>query len=96
MRKEQKVAKKRKDRQKEARAKVLRRREAIRRDRKIEMERAKKESEFAPKQNPIINLKSDASVSSKDEKIREQLLKNQQILKALEAEYNKSNRQGME
>jgi uncharacterized membrane-anchored protein YjiN (DUF445 family) len=89
MRKEQKVAKKRKDRKKEARAKVLRRREAIRRDRKIEMERAKKESEFAPKQNPIINLKSDASVSSKDEKIREQLLKNQQILKALEAEYNK-------
>jgi hypothetical protein len=48
MRKEQKIAKRRKERQKEAKVKVLRRREALRKDRKIETERDMKESEFAP------------------------------------------------
>ena len=96
MRKEQKVARKRKEREKESKAKVLRRRQALRRDRKIEMEKAKKEAEFAPKQNPIINLKNELP-TSREEAIHDQLLKNQQILKALEEEYEKEQktRQGI-
>lgn len=97
MRKEQKIAKKRKEREKQSREKVLRRRDAIRRDRKLENEKTKKEAEFAPKQNPIVNLKKDSTVTNKEERIREQLLKNQQILKALEQEYEKEQktRQGI-
>jgi hypothetical protein len=97
MRKEQKIAKKRKERQKEAKVKVLRRREALRKDRKIETERAMKEAEFAPKQNPIINIKNEVFPINRDDIIRDQLLKNQQILKALEEEYEKEQktRQGI-
>lgn len=88
MRKEEKVAKKRKERQKKSKEKVLRRREAIRRDRKEEMKKIMLEKSVQPKQNPIVNMKKiDATVNNKDEKIKEQLLKNQEILKALEQEF---------
>ena len=90
MNKEQKIAKKRKDREKKSKQKVLRRRDAIRRERKEELKKMRLEQSVQPKQNPIVNMKKkDVSVSNKDEIIKEQLLKNQQILKALEEEFQK-------
>lgn len=90
MRKEEKIAKKRKERQKKSKEKVLRRREAIRKDRKEEMKKIMLEKSVQPKQNPIVNMKKvDATINNQDEKIKEQLLKNQEILKALEQEFLK-------
>ncbi len=90
MKKEEKIAKKRKEREKKSKAKILLRREAIRKDRKEESKKYMLEKLVQPKQNPIINIKKkDESMEDRDAKIKEQLLKNQQILKALEEEFLK-------
>jgi len=90
MKKEDKISKKRKEREKSSYIKVLRRRDAIRRERKAEEQKNLKEAQFAPKKDPIINIKKNNPNDVKaDENIREQLIKNQQILKALEEEYDK-------
>lgn len=90
MKKEEKIAKKRKEREKKSKVKILLRREAIRKERKEESKKYMLEKLVQPKQNPIINMKKRGeSMEDRDEKIKEQLLKNQQILKALEEEFSK-------
>ena len=90
MKKEEKIAKKRKEREKKSKVKILLRREAIRKDRKEESKKYMLEKLVQPKQNPIINMKKRGeSMEDRDAKIKEQLLKNQQILKALEEEFSK-------
>jgi hypothetical protein len=90
MKKEEKIAKKRKEREKKSKIKILLRREAIRKERKEESKKYMLEKLVQPKQNPIINMKKRGeSMEDRDEKIKEQLLKNQQILKALEEEFSK-------
>jgi len=90
MKKEEKIAKKRKEREKKSKVKVLLRREAVRKERKEESKKYMLEKLVQPKQNPIINMKKkDESMEDRDAKIKEQLLKNQQILKALEEEFSK-------
>lgn len=86
MRREQKIARKRKDRQKQAREKVLRRRAAIRAERKEESRVQRLERSVSPKQKPIVNEKTE---QERQEHIKRQLLKNQELLKALEAAYDK-------
>ena len=86
MRREQKIAKKRKDRQKESREKVLRRRAAMRAERREEARKDMLERSVSPKQKPILNPKTE---QSRQEQIKKQLLKNQEILKALESAYEK-------
>ena len=90
MKKEEKIAKKRKEREKKSKVKILLRREAVRKERKEESKKYMLEKLVQPKQNPIINMKKkDESMEDRDAKIKEQLLKNQQILKALEEEFSK-------
>ncbi len=98
MKKEEKIAKKRKERAKKSKAKILKIRENIRKERKEEKKKFLLEQSSKPKQNPILNMKKkNQTIDNKDEKIRDQLLQNQQILKALEEEYEKeqSNRQNL-
>jgi len=90
MKKEEKIAKKRKEREKKSKVKILLRREAVRKERKEESKKYMLEKLVQPKKNPIINMKKkDESMEDRDAKIKEQLLKNQQILKALEEEFSK-------
>ena len=54
MKKEEKIAKKRKEREKKSKVKILLRREAIRKERKEESKKYMLEKLVQPKQNPII------------------------------------------
>ena len=90
MKKNEKIAKKRKEREKKSHAKVLLRREAIRKERRELVRQNLLEKSLSPKKTPIVNnreLQLDQE-AKKTEKIKEQLLKNQEILKALEEQYN--------
>lgn len=86
MRREQKIAKKRKDRKKLAHERVLRRRDAIRAERRQETKMQRLEKSVSPKPKPIVNEKTE---QERQEHIRKQLLKNQELLKALESAYDK-------
>ena len=79
MKKEDKIAKKRKERAKKSRSKVLKREES----RKQRLEKM-----LSPKQKPIVNEKKEDE-ETKNQRIREQLIKNQQILAAIEEEMNR-------
>jgi|LakMenEpi03Aug12_release.lakeMendotaPanAssembly.Ray.scaffolds.fasta_scaffold01707_33 hypothetical protein len=90
MKKNEKIAKKRKEREKKSHTKVLLRREAIRKERREIVRQNLLEKSLSPKKTPIVNnreLQLDQE-AKKTEKIKEQLLKNQEILKALEEQYN--------
>jgi hypothetical protein len=90
MKKNEKIAKKRKEREKKSHAKVLLRREAIRKERRELVRQNLLEKSLSPKKTPIVynrELQLDQE-AKKTEKIKEQLLKNQEILKALEEQYN--------
>lgn len=90
MKKNEKLAKKRKDREKKSHAKVLLRREAIRKERKEIVRQNLLEKSLSPKKTPIVNNRELQleQEEKKIEKIKEQLLKNQEILKVLEEQYN--------
>jgi len=90
MKKNEKIAKKRKEREKKSHAKVLLRREAIRKERKEIARQNLLEKSLSPKKTPIVNNRELQleQEEKKIEKIKEQLLKNQEILKALEEQYN--------
>lgn len=90
MKKNEKIAKKRKEREKKSHAKVLLRREAIRKERKEIVRQNLLEKSLSPKKTPIVNNRELQleQEEKKIEKIKEQLLKNQEILKVLEEQYN--------
>jgi hypothetical protein len=88
MKKEDKIAKKRKERAKKSRSKVLKIRGVVRKDRKEESRKQRLEKMLSPKQKPIVNEKKEDE-ETKNQRIREQLVKNQQILAAIEEEMNR-------
>ena len=88
MKKEDKIAKKRKERAKKSRSKVLKIRGVVRKDRREESRKQRLEKMLSPKQKPIVNEKKEDE-ETKNQRIREQLIKNQQILAAIEEEMNR-------
>jgi hypothetical protein len=88
MKKEDKIAKKRKERAKKSRSKVLKIRGVVRKDRREESRKQRLEKMLSPKQKPIVNEKKEDE-ETKNQRIREQLVKNQQILAAIEEEMNR-------
>ena len=88
MKKEDKIAKKRKERAKKSRSKVLKIRGVVRKDRREESRKQRLEKMLSPKQTPIVNEKKEDE-ETKNQRIREQLIKNQQILAAIEEEMNR-------
>lgn len=88
MKKEEKIAKKRKERAKKSRSKVLKIRGVVRKERREESRKQRLEKMLSPKQKPIVNeVREDEQ--TKKERIKEQLIKNQQILAAIEEEMNR-------
>ena len=88
MKREDKIAKKRKERAKKSRSKVLKIRGVGRKDRKEESRKQRQEKMLSPKQKPIVNEKKEDE-ETKSQRIKEQLIKNQQILAAIEEEMNR-------
>jgi hypothetical protein len=88
MKREDKIAKKRKERAKKSRSKVLKIRGVVRKDRKEESRKQRLEKMLSPKQKPIVNEKKEDE-ETKSQRIKEQLIKNQQILAAIEEEMNR-------
>lgn len=88
MKREDKIAKKRKERAKKSRSKVLKIRGVVRKDRKEELRKQRLEKMLSPKQKPIVNEKKEDE-ETKSQRIKEQLIKNQQILAAIEEEMNR-------
>jgi len=88
MKREDKIAKKRKERAKKSRSKVLKIRGVVRKDRKEESRKQRLEKMLSPKQKPIVNEKKEDE-ETKNQRIRDQLVKNQQILAAIEEEMNR-------
>ena len=90
MNKDQKKGLKKKARARKSHAKVLKIREAIRRERKKTMQEAYLEESLKPKQKPFMydREKQLESQEVKDEKIKEQLQKNKELLESLEAQYD--------
>lgn len=90
MNKDQKKGKKRKDRAKKSHAKVLKIREAIRKERKEELRKIYLEKSLQPKKKPFVHdrEKQLEDEELKNEKIKEQLHKNQKLLEELEKQYD--------
>ena len=60
----------------------------VRKDRREESRKQRLEKMLSPKQKPIFNEKKEDE-ETKNQRIREQLIKNQQILAAIEEEMNR-------
>lgn len=90
MNKDQKKGLKKKARAKKSYEKVLKRREAIRSERKKIRQEAYLEESLKPKQKPFMynREKQLENQEAKDEKIKEQLQKNKELLESLEAQYD--------
>lgn len=84
---------KKKQRERLVRKKVLARRDAIRQERKEELQKKRYEEMVSSKPQPIINNTAVAEHREqiRQEKVREKLEKNVEILKQLQAEYAKEN-----
>lgn len=89
--KQQKIAQKKKKREKIAKERVLRRREEMRAIRKEDAAKARLEDELSPKQMPIVNDPLACEMREKDSSnsVKAQIEKNLELLKALEEEYDK-------
>lgn len=87
---EQKKFKKKKEREKIAKQRVLRRREQMRSFRKEEEAKQKLERELAPRQMPILNdpLMRELREKARKDRANEQIEKNMQLLEALEQQYD--------
>lgn len=91
MNKQQKIAQKKKKREKIAKERVLRRREQIRAVRKEDERKARLERELSPKQIPIVNdpAAREMREKSRADAAKAQIEKNLELLKSLEEEYDK-------
>lgn len=89
--KQQKIAQKKKKREKIAKERVLRRREQIRAVRKEDERKARLERELSPKQIPIVNdpAAREMREKSRADAAKAQIEKNLELLKSLEEEYDK-------
>ena len=67
---------------------MLKIRGVVRKDRREESRKQRLEKMLSPKQKPIVNEKKEDE-ETKNQRIREQLIKNQQILAAIEEEMNR-------
>ena len=87
---EQKKFKKKKEREKVAKQRVMQRRTAMRAFRKEEDAKTKLERELSPRLMPIVNdpLVREMIKKSRTEKANEQIEKNMQLLEALEQQYD--------
>jgi hypothetical protein len=89
--KQQKIAQKKKKREKIAKERVLRRREQMRAVRKEDERKARLERELSPRQMPIVNdpLVREMREKSRADAAKAQIEKNLELLKAIEEEYDK-------
>lgn len=89
--KQQKVAQKKKKREKVAKERVLRRREQMRAVRKADAAKERLERELSPKTMPIINdpLIREMREKARVDAAKAQIEKNLELLKALEEEHDK-------
>jgi hypothetical protein len=89
--KQQKIAQKKKKREKIAKERVLRRREQMRAVRKEDERKARLERELSPKQMPIVNdpLVREMREKARVDAAKAQIEKNLELLKAIEEEYDK-------
>lgn len=88
---QQKIAQKKKNREKIAKQRVLRRREQMRAIRKEDAAKERLERELSPKLMPIVNdpLVREMREKSRIDSAKAQIEKNLELLKALEEEYDK-------
>lgn len=88
---QQKIAQKKKKREKVAKQRVLRRREQMRAVRKEDAAKERLERELSPKMMPIVNdpLIREMREKARVDSAKAQIEKNLELLKALEEEYDK-------